>query len=121
MKRALYLLLSISVLSGCYNDDKETLYPSTNCNTSTVTYTSTVKPIITQYCGFSGCHAGAAPASGIDLSTHSGLQIIALNGKLKGVINHTAGFSPMPKNGGKLTDCQISQIEKWITDGALNN
>ena len=38
-----------------------------------------------------------------------------------GTINHASGFSRMPKGGGKLTDCEISQLQKWIDNGILNN
>jgi len=27
----------------------------------------------------------------------------------------------MPQNGNKLSDCNITKIEKWITAGAPNN
>ncbi|MES2704196.1 MAG: hypothetical protein V4649_16260 [Bacteroidota bacterium] len=107
--------------SGCYYDDKETLYPSTTCDTASVTYSGSINAIVLQNCAFSGCHAGAAPASGLDLATYSGVQAVALNGKLAGVINHTSGFSPMPKNAAKLSACNISKITKWIREGAQNN
>jgi hypothetical protein len=32
-----------------------------------------------------------------------------------------AGYSAMPKGGNKLADCQITQVQKWIQAGALNN
>lgn len=121
MKRIAVFILAATLLAGCYNDDKETLYPTAVCNTTSVTYNLVVKPIMVKSCAYSGCHSGAAPASGLDLSTHTSVQAIALNGKLSGVINHTTGFSPMPKGAAKLSKCEIDQITKWTTDGALNN
>ena len=37
-----------------------------------------------------------------------------------GAITHATGFIPMPNGGGKLADCEISQLQKWIDNGALN-
>jgi hypothetical protein len=49
------------------------------------------------------------------------VRTVALNGKLYGSIAHQAGFSPMPKNGAKLSDCEITQVQRWIAAGSLNN
>lgn len=89
------------------------------CDTLNVTYTGTVKPLVELKC--KGCHSGSAPSGGWDFTTYTDLNTVALNGKLAGAINHSPGFSPMPKNGQKLSDCDINKIEMWIADGAPNN
>ena len=38
-----------------------------------------------------------------------------------GAINHLNGYAAMPQGGGKLTDCEISKLQKWIDNGKLNN
>lgn len=114
-------ILLLVALAGCYDDDKQTLYPTQACDTSNVTYAASIAPVMTQYCAYSGCHGGAAPASGIDLSSYAGVQVTALNGKLVSVIEHKSGFSAMPKNGSKLTDCTINKIRVWVGNGAKNN
>jgi len=123
MKKIIVIALAIFIypISGCYYDDKETLYPATSCDTTSVTYAAVIKPIIVSNCAYSSCHVSPAPASGLDLSTVTGLQAVALNGKLTGVINHASGFSPMPKGGSKLSDCNIRQITKWTSAGAQDN
>ncbi len=89
------------------------------CDTTNVTYTATIKTLIAGKC--QGCHSGSAPQGGIDLSTHTGLKAKVTDGRLWGAINHASGFSPMPKNGNKLSDCEISQIRIWIDKGSPNN
>lgn len=89
------------------------------CDTFNVTYNLSVKPIIQNNC--QGCHSGSAPSGGINLSTHAGLQAVALNGKLYGAVNHASGYSPMPKNGNKLQQCDIRKIKLWVDAGAPNN
>jgi hypothetical protein len=46
---------------------------------------------------------------------------VAQNGKLYGAVNHSPGYSPMPKGGTKLSACNISKIKAWIDGGSLNN
>jgi len=89
------------------------------CDTTLFTYSGAVAPIINNYC--KGCHNTASLGGGIDLSTYAGVKTVALNGKLSGSINHTAGYVAMPQGGSKLQDCQIRQIDKWIQAGAVNN
>jgi hypothetical protein len=40
---------------------------------------------------------------------------------IAGSIKHTGSYSPMPKNGGKLKDCSITQFDIWVRKGMLNN
>lgn len=111
------------LLTGCYNDNEEDLYPNNTCNTTNVTYTLTVKPIIQANCAISGCHtvASAPSSAGIQLEDYTGLKAIVTSNQLLGAINHESGFSAMPKNAGKLSSCALNQIKKWVDDGALNN
>lgn len=121
MKTKYLVLIAMLLIMGCYKDKRELLYPGNNCDTSSVTFVGTIQPILTQNCAGTGCHQGAASAAGIDLSNYSGTKIIADNGKLIGVINHSPGFSPMPKNMSKLRECDINKISTWVNKGALNN
>lgn len=89
------------------------------CDTTIFTYSGAVEPIMTTYC--KGCHNANSLNGGVDLSTFNGVETVALNGKLVGVITHAAGYPPMPQGGNALPDCQIRQIEKWIESGAPNN
>ncbi|MFZ9387595.1 MAG: hypothetical protein ACO25B_06910 [Chitinophagaceae bacterium] len=89
------------------------------CDTAVFTYSGAVKPIMDYKCA--GCHNPSNLGGNIDVSTYTGLRIVALNGKLYGSVSHQTGYSPMPKNSPKLSDCEIRQIQKWITAGALNN
>jgi len=111
-------------LAGCYYDNEETLFPQTGggCDLNNVTFTATVKPILQSYC--LGCHSTSAAAgsgNSIRLENYNDLKTYVTNGKLYGAMNHAAGYSPMPKGGGKLDNCTLQKIKKWIDDGALNN
>ncbi|GAA4337588.1 c-type cytochrome domain-containing protein [Flaviaesturariibacter amylovorans] len=90
-----------------------------SCDSANVTFSGSVKPIIATKC--QGCHSGAAPSGGINLSTHAGVLAKVSDGRLWGAINHSAGFQPMPRGGAKLSDCELTQFRKWIAAGAPNN
>jgi uncharacterized membrane protein len=89
------------------------------CDTTNVTYSTSIKPMIQNNC--QGCHSGAAPGGGIDLSTYAGVKAIADNGNFFGTISFLQGYSAMPKNGSKMTDCQINMVKIWINQGAPQN
>lgn len=117
----LFLVLSISI-SGCYYDDEETLYALITppaCDTTSVTYTNDIIPILQQECY--GCHGSSAPGGGYTLNTYTGLSVSVNDGSLLGAISHETGFSNMPKGGNQLPDCDIQFIRTWINQGAPNN
>lgn len=124
MKR-IFCVLSLFFTSsmfftGCYYDVEEELYPSgQSCDTSAVTYSLGVEPIINSNCYV--CHSAAAAQGGVILDDYNALKGYADSGTLLGVIRHESGFSPMPQGGSKLSNCNIAVIEKWINDGSPNN
>ena len=90
-----------------------------SCDSNNFTYSTAIRPLITTKC--TGCHSGAAPQGGIDISTYAAQKVQVDNGKLWASINHLAGYAPMPKNGSKLSACELAQVKGWIDAGALNN
>jgi len=112
------------IISSCYYDKEELLYPVTEnvCDTTNFTYGVKVSEIINSNC--LACHGNSVytiAGGGINLDGYSNLKAFVDNGKLIGSINHEQGFSPMPKNGGKLSECDISIIELWINSGSPDN
>lgn len=89
------------------------------CDTAVFTYALAVKPIMESKCV--GCHNPANLGGNIDLSTYAAVKTSALTGKLYGSIAHQTGFSAMPMGAAKLSDCEITQVQKWIANGSLNN
>lgn len=90
------------------------------CDENIFTFSGAVSPIMNNYC--KGCHTTPNGSGGINLDTYNGVKLAAqTNNKLLGSINHLTGYSTMPKNQNKLSDCQILQIQKWYDNGMLNN
>ncbi|MDP3644644.1 MAG: cytochrome c [Bacteroidota bacterium] len=118
------LILIVVFITGCYYDNEEKLYSevSTNCDLSNVTFVLTVTPILQASC--LSCHSNSKAGSsggGVKLQNYADVQVQAKNGKLMGVVKHASGFQEMPQGGGKLPDCEISKLQKWIDSGTLNN
>lgn len=115
------VFFSLLVLASCYYDKEEELYPSPSggggCDTTAMTYATNIKPIFDQSCAMAGCHDATTKSSGYDLSNYTGSAAAAKSARFLGAINHTTGFSPMPKGMAKLSDCNISKITAWINAG----
>lgn len=88
------------------------------CDTTAYTFNAIINPILLNSCV--GCHKPGSLEGNIDLSTYYKVKIQADNGKLLGSVSHAVGYSSMPR-GGKLPDCEITQIKKWLEAGALDN
>lgn len=123
-KKMLAAAVVMMALAGCYKDNVEDMYPATsggsNCDTTNVTFSGVIKPIIDAKCATAGCHINAS-ASGISLADYHGVAGIANSGKLLAAITHSGQASFMPKGQAKLDDCTIAKITKWVNDGAPDN
>jgi hypothetical protein len=116
------LIILVAVLSSCYYDIEDQLYPDNgNCDTTaTVNYSSTVKAILSNN-NCMGCHSGTSASGGINLDSYAGVSTVAQNGKLYGSIARLAGYSAMPQGGIKMSNCDILKLKKWIDGGSPNN
>ena len=123
MKNFLLLLAGLSlglIVYSCEYDNEEDLYGA-ECDLTTVTYSQTIAPLVTQHCMDIACHGGQATESGYPFATYDGLKAVVDNSRLMGALKHQSGFSFMPKNTASLPDCDIQKFQKWVDDGAPNN
>jgi len=102
------------ILQGALNNECKSA-----CDTTNVTFSKNVFPIIQTYC--LGCHNTTNPGGGIYLRNYNDLVASVKTGKLWGSINHDVGYFAMPKNGNKLSSCELSTFNIWITNGTPNN
>lgn len=96
--------------------------PQRICDTARiVTYSGDINRILNANCYRCHSRANAAiSAFGIILEGYPALMKEVPQSLLNS-INHTGGVVPMPRDGGKLDECEIAQIATWIRQGALNN
>src|SRR5262249_9775234 len=100
------------------------------------------QPIFTSRCAVSGCHTGAFPSQGLDLSAGNAYAAIVnvgstecgtfdliepSNGGASYLLFKVQGSGPgflgsqMPLTGGPPPAMQIATISNWVSQGALNN
>lgn len=111
-----FLILLLSLLSGCYYDVEEELYPlDPSCPTGVITYTAHVQQIVATNCALSGCHVAGTGLP--NLTTYAGVKQIADNGLMrqKVIIDKT-----MPP-AGPLAACELRQLRTWLDAGAPEN
>jgi hypothetical protein len=122
MKKLALIVLSAALVASCYYDNKEDLYqnfPKGDCDTTAVTYSAFIQPLLAQKCATSGCHLPPSISAGLDLSQYASAKAIADNGSF---YNRIRGIGPlMPQGGPALSPCEIDKIKSWIDAGALEN
>lgn len=124
MKRLILpsIILFLIFFMSCYYDSQEALYPyySSSCDTTNVTYSGTVVPILRNNCY--SCHSNASAASfGANIKIENYADLTAQMPTVVTAINHNGSISPMPKNSSKLNTCLLTQIDIWVRKGMLNN
>jgi hypothetical protein len=121
IKSAFILSSFLLLFMGCYNDNEADLYPfsRTPCDTTNVTYSQTITPIMSATCNV--CHSTAMASGGVITDNYTDLSKVAANGKLWGGVNWSSGFNPMPNGGSQLSPCDLGKIKKWINLGYPNN
>lgn len=119
IKAGIFILLLIA-MQACYYDNEEELYPQqAACDTTNVGYAATISIIMENNCNT--CHGSDFPQANVITDNYTDLKVIADNGRLWGAVNHENGYSPMPNNLPKLSDCNLSKIRIWLDNGALND
>jgi len=121
IKLAAFSIISFMV-SSCYYDSEEYLYPELpggQCDTTGITYSGFVAPLLASNCN--SCHGEASPSGNVVTSTYDGLKTAINSGAFRKAINHESGASPMPKDGNKLSSCELLKIDTWINQGAPQN
>jgi mono/diheme cytochrome c family protein len=121
IKKIGLVLFTAVAFASCYYDNEEDLYPAAStCTVGTnISYKNVILPILNNNC--QSCHSAASKQGGIDLEGYTQVKKYVANGGLVGSIRHLSGYSKMPQNAAKLSTCNLDKIDKWISEGALNN
>jgi hypothetical protein len=121
MKKSYIIIGLMLFLAGCYYDREDDLYPAAGCDTTNITFNTTIKPMLESHC--LNCHSNAAAllsGGNIKLETYTDIRTAVDDSSFYGSVVQNSKFIPMPKDG-KLDDCSINMVHVWIKTGALNN
>lgn len=128
MKKIIFSGLALLTLLtySCSKDSEDTVTPppppgGNTCDTVNMKYAANIVPILQANCY--SCHGTNSNigSNGIILEGHANILPRVTNGVLIGAITHASGFTPMPQNAAKLSDCNINKIRSWINHGAQDN
>ncbi len=130
------LFIALGTTLSCVYRKKEIPLTSpeelvTECvQADTVLFQKHIQPILTKECAKSGCHVGSRPEGNLNLENGKAYTQLWQRGKdyLDTVIversvlynSLTSPANLMPPTG-KLPDCQVELIAKWMRQGAKNN
>ena len=108
-------------LISCTKESADKLAGNTACDTTNISYSSGVVPILQDNCY--SCHGTGSTggSGGILLQGYTNLLKWADNGYLVGNVTHAPGYIPMPYDGTELPACEVNTIVAWVHQGALNN
>lgn len=117
-RTSIFIMGCLILLNSCKTDSEEALYPADEnpCQPKNISYSSSISPLIKNYCATVGCHVQGGSGNGI-FENYLQVKSKVDNGSfLQRVVND----QDMPP-GGNLSDCEIKTIEQWILEGAQNN
>ena len=127
MKKPLLIFTLFACLSGWYSCTKDTaIAPQiVTCDSTKVSYTKSIKPIMSNYCAYAGCHDGGT-AGANDLTNYIGVKSEVtidspnISSILCRIQTTTCGAEQMPKGLRPLRAVYIDTIKLWKTDGYCN-
>jgi len=122
IRLAVSTILFSSLLTGCYYDKENELYPNTSCgDTINVTYSKSIAPIMSANCNV--CHSTAVATSGYVTDNQPDLSALATSGLLWTAVNWEGPAQTHMPSGSlsKLSQCDLTKIKKWADAGAPNN
>lgn len=123
MKRLFVSLVALATFLfffvSCYYDNEEALYPTltSSCDTSNVTFSGTIAPMLSNNCY--SCHSNVNAAFGGGIHLQAVADVISNSPKIVASIKRTSS-KPMPPSG-KLNSCAITQFDIWVRKGMPTN
>jgi hypothetical protein len=128
-----FVFLQLVIFASCTFYSKEQKFPVVGCNAAnipSVSFSKNVIPIFQQNCATSNCHNVATHAGNLILDSAQAYTALLQTGKgYIDTLNPRSSLlysqlistvSPMPPTG-KLDDCSIEIILKWMQQKAKNN
>lgn len=124
MKYLYIFLVYALLLISCKHNAGVVILEPPDCNpdTSNVTYTKDIAPLMTTECGTnSSCHRQNNSDSEISLVSYDDVTAVAVTGQLLSSVIHDGNAEPMPYGGAKMSDCKINKIKAWLNQGIKEN
>jgi hypothetical protein len=116
IKLTFIVVLTIMSVLSCVNNNELDLYGIPECDTLNVSWNSRISAIMETNCVM--CHGEDLSYNGVRHDSYESELVVVNDGRLRGVVNHHAGFSKMQKDRAKLPACELLLINTWLDNGA---
>jgi hypothetical protein len=108
--KLLVFIAMLFLVSSCYYDSEESLFPSlAACDSAQYSFKTDILPLIDANCN--GCHNNQAPI----LKTYDNIKSNA------STMYNDIVSGKMPQGGTPLDDCSKKQFKKWMDYGMPQN
>lgn len=108
--------LVLFMFSSCTSDNEEDLFPINDCDTSNVSFSADIMPIIDASCATVGCHVQGGIGNGI-FENYNNIKAKVDNGSFGDRLLIDRDMPP----SGPLSSCQMEHVQAWLDNGAPNN
>jgi hypothetical protein len=113
---SLLLLALFAAPVSCYYDNEETQYGILQCDTTAISFSRDVLPIIQNNCV--SCHQPGGQQSSSPMTNYAEVKEYTQGRLIANRVNGIGGIMPP---SGKMTRCNIQFIEAWLNAGAPDN
>ena len=110
------LFAMLAVPSGCYYDNEVTQYGITPCDTTAISYSQDIQPIIQDNC--IRCHAPGGQQESNPFTSYAEVKLYTADRKIVERVNGIGGIMPP---SGAISACSQLKIEAWVNAGAPDN
>ena len=110
------LFLAAITQTACYYDNEKDLYGTEACDTTTVSFSGDIKPIVDANCV--RCHAPGGEQEVSPLLTYEDVKKY-VSGNV--IVDRTTGTTTLMPPEGKMNNCNLLLIQAWVNAGAPNN
>ncbi len=112
-------MLASTMFTSCYYDNEELLYgKGAPCDTTTALYSQKISAILQSNC--TPCHNQGNASGSVKLDDYVSVKACVDGGRFLGAVRQSQGYVAMPPSG-KLSNCDLLLLEKWVREGAQNN
>ncbi len=116
MKYPLLLFIVVVIFSCSKDVQVQVLVPPNGCDSAQMHYGSDIKPIISSYCSYSGCHSPGGEGA-FDYTTYEGIANRLRAGR---VLDRLALPVEDPLHMPEHTEmlpCDLYKLRRWIIQG----
>lgn len=110
-----FVALTIFAPTACYYDNEVEQYGVSICDTTTLSFSQDIQPIINASC--ISCHSPGGERESAPFTTYDEIKLYA-DGP---IVERISGIGSIMPPSGAISNCNQLKIKAWVNAGAPNN